>query len=109
MSKDPKHIAELSLEEKRAILAQLLQKKMNNAENRQFNLQLAAISRPKDVPSSFAQERIWLLDQLSPGNHFYNISLTLRLDGPLYIAALEKSLNALVHRHEALRTTFTMA
>src|SRR5437588_5785146 len=57
-------------------------------------------------PLSFAQQRLWFLDQLLPGNSFYNIPAALRLSVPLSIPVLEQSLNEIVHRHEALRTTF---
>jgi amino acid adenylation domain-containing protein len=56
-------------------------------------------------PLSFAQERLWFLDQMEPGNPVYNIPTALRLSGWLNTSALEQSLNELVRRHEALRTT----
>ncbi|MFL6261090.1 MAG: amino acid adenylation domain-containing protein [Thermoanaerobaculia bacterium] len=55
---------------------------------------------------SFAQERLWFLDQLEPGLPVYNIDSALRLRGPLELAALERSVDELVRRHEALRTVF---
>src|SRR5688572_12544296 len=58
------------------------------------------------VPLSFAQQRIWFLDQLAPGSPFYNEDTALRLTFALDIAALEKSVNEIVRRHEALRTSF---
>src|SRR5690348_15344306 len=58
------------------------------------------------VPMSFMQQRLWFLDQLVPASAAYNVYTTLRLDGKLDIPALEKSLNEIVRRHEALRTTF---
>ena len=59
-----------------------------------------------NVPLSFAQERLWFLDQLEPGNSVYNICRAYRLTGPLDIAVLTLSLNEVVRRHEVLRTTF---
>jgi hypothetical protein len=59
-------------------------------------------------PASFAQQRLWFLDQLFPGNPFYNVSAALRLTGSLNLAALEQTFNEIVRRHEALRTTFRM-
>ena len=60
-------------------------------------------------PTSFAQQRLWFFDQLEPGSSVYNISTGFRVTGPLNVAALEQSLNEIVRRHEALRTTFGVA
>jgi len=57
-------------------------------------------------PLSFAQQRLWFLDQLEPGSSFYNIFDTLSFVGPTDVPALEQSLNEIVRRHEVLRTTF---
>jgi amino acid adenylation domain-containing protein len=58
-----------------------------------------------ELPLSFAQQRLWFLDQLEPGNAFYNIPTALRLEGALDVAALERSFATLLQRHESLRTT----
>jgi aryl carrier-like protein len=55
---------------------------------------------------SYAQRRLWFLDQLSQGSPFYNLGAAIRLHGELDVSALERSLNEIVRRHEALRTTF---
>src|SRR5689334_5684573 len=81
----------LSLEEKRKLLADLLQQQA---------------SEPKRVPLSFAQERLWFLTQLEPENPSYNLPFALRLSGDLNVAALEKSIDAIIARHETLRTKF---
>ena len=62
--------------------------------------------RDGPAPLSFAQERLWFLDQFQPGLPVYNIPMPLRWSGPLNVAALEHALNEIVRRHEALRTTF---
>ncbi|MBN4003654.1 non-ribosomal peptide synthetase [Nostoc sp. LPT] len=64
--------------------------------------------QPAEVyPLSFAQQRLWFLDRLEPGNPAYNISLAVNLKGQLDISLLEQSLNEIIRRHETLRTTFT--
>jgi amino acid adenylation domain-containing protein/non-ribosomal peptide synthase protein (TIGR01720 family) len=60
------------------------------------------------APLSFAQEQLWFLHQLEPASPFYNTSRAWRIQGPLNSVALERSLSALVERHEILRTTFTV-
>jgi Condensation domain len=57
-------------------------------------------------PLSFSQQRLWFLDQLSPADPTYNIPYAMTIRGPLDVPALQKSLDALVGRHEILRTTF---
>ena len=57
---------------------------------------------------SFAQERFWLLSQISPESTADLIPIFLRLKGPLNITALERALNEIRRRHETLRTTFAM-
>ena len=59
------------------------------------------------MPTSFAQQRLWLLAQLNPDNAFYNISRAVRMIGPLKIEMLQQALNAVVARHESLRTSFS--
>jgi amino acid adenylation domain-containing protein len=60
----------------------------------------------EEVPLSFAQQRLWFMEQIEPGNLFYNLMLSIRLAGPLRASKLEESINEIVRRHEALRTTF---
>ncbi|MFO0762663.1 MAG: non-ribosomal peptide synthase/polyketide synthase, partial [Byssovorax sp.] len=62
--------------------------------------------RSEEYPLSFAQERLWFLDQLTPGDASYNMHLAMRLDGTLDIGALGRALAELSRRHETLRTTF---
>jgi len=64
--------------------------------------------REKDgpIPLSFAQERLWFLDQLEPNSSVYNLSTAMRLHGVLNVDVLERSFQELVRRHEVLRTTF---
>jgi amino acid adenylation domain-containing protein len=67
---------------------------------------LVRAPRPERLPLSFAQQRLWFLDRLEPGSPAYNIPLALRVDGPLDRGVLEGSLDAVVRRHEVLRTVF---
>ncbi|MFD7716353.1 amino acid adenylation domain-containing protein [Streptomyces sp. NPDC059814] len=60
----------------------------------------------RPLPLSFAQRRLWFLDQLEPGRAEYLIPMGLRISGQLDVPALEASLSALVARHEVLRTRF---
>jgi amino acid adenylation domain-containing protein len=70
-----------------------------------------AISKHQDsnfVPLSFPQQRLWFIDQLYQGSSFYNISGALHLKGALNVAAFRQSLNEILKRHEAWRTTFVI-
>jgi amino acid adenylation domain-containing protein len=67
---------------------------------------LLPASRDKNIPLSFAQQRLWFLDQLEPGNPAYNIPVAVRLVGSLDVEALKQSLEEIMKRHEALRTSF---
>jgi amino acid adenylation domain-containing protein len=69
-------------------------------------LPLPPASRGAGLPLSFAQERLWFLDQLETGSAAYNLPVALKLSGALDVSALEASLAAIVRRHEALRTIF---
>jgi amino acid adenylation domain-containing protein len=64
---------------------------------------------PRDRPplASLAQERLWVMEQLAPGNPVYNVFQALRITGPLDEATLERGLAEVVRRHEALRTRIT--
>jgi non-ribosomal peptide synthetase component F len=83
----------LSRQAKRKLLIELLQKK---------------VGQSRTLPLSYAQQRLWFLYQLEPDSPAYNITTPVRLTGWLNIAALEQSLNEIVRRHEALRTTFVL-
>ena len=62
--------------------------------------------RERPLQLSFAQQRLWFLDQLAPGNPFYNVPIALKLTGPLHHTALEQSIREILRRHESLRTVF---
>ncbi|NOY60223.1 MAG: amino acid adenylation domain-containing protein [Calditrichaeota bacterium] len=67
---------------------------------------LEPTSRPEYPPLSFAQQRLWFLNQLAPNQAFYNIPGAFRLSGALDLVAFEKSIREIMRRHESLRTTF---
>ena len=90
-----KKLTGLSPQEKRALLAKLLQQKSQKTK-----------TPIKTAPVSFGQERMWFLDQLESGSAVYTIRTAVRLTGTLDISILQKSLNEIIRRHEALRTTF---
>ncbi len=86
-----KNGTELSAEEKRALLAELLREKA---------------ARARVVPTSFAQQRLWFLDRLEPGRPGYNIARPMRMLGDLNVPALRLTFNSIVERHATLRTSF---
>jgi len=67
---------------------------------------IGRVSREGALPLSFAQQRLWFLDQLEPGSAAYNMPAAVRLRGELDVPALERTLSEVVRRHEVLRTTF---
>ncbi len=62
------------------------------------------VHRQGPLPASFAQQRLWYLDQLDPGRASYNIPVAVRLAGRLDLRAFERALNETIRRHEVLRT-----
>ncbi|RCJ40837.1 non-ribosomal peptide synthetase [Nostoc minutum NIES-26] len=91
-------------ERKAEILAFLQQN--NTAANPNLTSILPVI-RDRELPLSFAQQRLWFLEQLESGKSIYCIAAVYRLTGLLNVPALEQSLKELVQRHEILRTTFS--
>jgi len=69
---------------------------------------IVPMGRDGNLPLSFAQQRLWFLDQLVPNNPFYNVPAALRLTGSLNFSALQQTFNEIVRRHEALRTTLAV-
>jgi amino acid adenylation domain-containing protein len=67
------------------------------------------VARDGEIPLSFAQQRLWFLDQLDPGNPAYNIPAAFRMTGRLDIVALEQAFTEITRRHEILRTRFLIA
>jgi amino acid adenylation domain-containing protein len=67
---------------------------------------LLPVARSDELALSFAQQRLWFMDQLEPGTAAYNLPNAVRLEGVLDLGAMERGINDLVRRHESLRTTF---
>ena len=88
--------------ERRALLELLLESREARTPATQA---IAKRKQENNCPLSFAQERLWFLDQLEPGNPFYNVATALRLKGELSVRALEFSISEIIKRHEVLRTT----
>jgi amino acid adenylation domain-containing protein len=97
-------VASLSPEERSSLVMRLRRK----AQGAETAAKRAIPRRQKgvDAPLSFAQQRLWFLHQLEPTNAAYQLPLSHWLEGPLNVAALEASINEIIRRHEALRTTF---
>src|SRR5712692_11134265 len=86
-----KNESDLPLDEKRALLADLLRKRTE---------------KPVAVPLSFAQKRLWFLAQLDPQSPAYNIARALRMTLCLSASALQETLSRIVARHDVLRANF---
>ncbi|HEX6911205.1 MAG TPA: amino acid adenylation domain-containing protein, partial [Longimicrobium sp.] len=69
---------------------------------------IGAVDRDRPLPLSFAQQRLWFIQQLDPANTAYNMAAAVRLDGALDAEALRRALDTVIDRHEALRTVFAM-
>lgn len=104
MSSFAERIAKLS-PEKQELLARLLQQE-------QLDVSTVTIGPRKRTDAnlrlSFAQERLWFMDQLEPNRPIYNMPDSHLFNGPLNLDAVQRSLSELVRRHEVLRTTFQM-
>jgi len=64
------------------------------------------VPRDGPLPLSYAQQRLWFLDKLEPGNSAYHVPTAYRLEGHLEVAVLERAIQEIVRRHEVLRTAF---
>jgi hypothetical protein len=99
---DPTSSTDLSAEERALFLSLLAEENITFTPLEMIPKRAGAT----ETPLSFAQQRLWFLDQLIPDSSLYNVPLAARLQGHLNLSALEQSLNEIVRRHEVLRTTF---
>ncbi|NTX38935.1 amino acid adenylation domain-containing protein [Myxococcus sp. CA033] len=86
--------------------AQAVDQRLQSAQTVQNTSLISTVSRDAPLPLSFAQERLWFLNQFHEQQAVYNMPFALRLEGALDVAALHDSLRTLVLRHESLRTRF---
>src|SRR5688572_20892758 len=94
---------ERAAQQKRQLLEMVLKNKGIDVSRTKPINRRTALDSPR---LSFAQQRLWFLDQLMPGGVGYNMPMALRLRRSLDVGALEKSLSEIISRHEALRTCF---
>ena len=90
-----------------AALSELIAAAQSNESQTDFKIERLSVQDV--IPASFAQRRLWLLDQLQPGSAAYNVPLAFRIRGALNLDRLEQAVQAIVQRHNALRTTFNQA
>jgi len=91
-----------------AELAQHINNESNARISRVSSQAIQPISRQQKLPLSAFQEPLWFLVQMNPDIPFYNESIAIHINSSVNVVALEQSFNAIIKRHEILRTTFTM-
>ena len=101
MSKLSEIVSNLSPGQRILLERRLKQKRINT-----LNQELLPRKNLNNCPLSFAQQRLWFIDQMEPRSPLYNYPLAMRINGVLNVPALQGTLNAIVARHEILRTTF---
>ena len=83
--------------------------RLGTATGRRVVPALCPVPRPAEIPLSFAQERLWMLDQMNPGSAAYTIAGGVVLDGELNVSALLESIAEVARRHEVLRTVYPLS
>lgn len=89
------------------LLAQIKERKAEILEVLRQDDLIRPVQRDRPLPLSFAQQRLWFVEQLQPDSFTYNEPVALHLFGSLNVEVLQQSINEIVRRHEILRTTFT--
>ena len=98
---------QLKIKAPKGVLTEELREEIKEYKEYIINyLKIRACPRDIDIPLSYAQERLWFLDQLEPDSAGYNIPGAIRISGELNVAILEKSFTYIIERHETLRTAF---
>ncbi|WP_392479123.1 amino acid adenylation domain-containing protein [Nostoc sp. C110] len=106
MSDILKRLEALSPEKRELVLQKLKKQQQSTQNNNRLTPPLTPVSREQRLPLSFAQQRLWFLDQLEGENCVYNVPFFWQIRGFLNITALEKAIAEIVQRHEVLRTSF---
>ncbi|NJK50529.1 amino acid adenylation domain-containing protein [Candidatus Gracilibacteria bacterium] len=83
-------------------------KKAINAGHQLNDLPIQPVSRDTELPLSFGQQRLWIIDRLEPESAAYNGSNVILIEGQLNLVALKQSINEVIRRHEVLRTSFVV-
>ena len=104
MSKDQTR-EEILFMKRRELLEALMQQQQSAGQS---DARIPRRKVPGPVPLSFAQKRLWFLDQYYPGSPLYNVPATFPLYGPLHAQSIKASLNEIIRRHESLRTSFVV-
>jgi alpha-ketoglutarate-dependent taurine dioxygenase len=86
-------------------LAQIIEQKQAS-EQQEKGCELKPVSREQELPLSYAQQRMWFMEQMNPNGSSYNVPRAIRIEGRLDFKALQQSINEIVARHEVLRTSF---
>ncbi|MEH2147514.1 amino acid adenylation domain-containing protein [Nostoc sp.] len=106
MSDILKRLEALSPEKRELVLQKLKKQQQSPQHNGKLTPPLTSISREQSLPLSFAQQRLWFLDQLEGENCVYNVPFFWQINGFLNVSALEQAITEIVQRHEVLRTSF---
>ena len=107
MSDILKRLESLSPEKRELVLQKLKKQQQSLQNNGRLTPPITPVSR-EQIPLSFAQQRLWFLDQLEGENCVYNVPFFCQISGFLNIFALEQAIREIVQRHEVLRTTFSV-
>ncbi|MEK6284011.1 MAG: condensation domain-containing protein, partial [Acidobacteriota bacterium] len=101
-----KNFEHLSREQQAILMLWLRKGNSTSVEQQSAVRPIRAVSRESELPLSYAQQRLWFLEKISPEQAIYNVPLSVRLSGALDVAALEQTLQQIIDRHEVLRTRF---
>src|SRR5205807_612345 len=90
-----------------AAMAENIEEELHSCQGQQI-IPIQRVQQREHLPVSFAQQRLFFLQQMEPESWQYNASLKVRLSGALNVSALERAIAEIVRRHEVLRTTFDL-